>query len=137
MKNTLALILVTLLLWGFWGFLSKIAVSRIGLQVAFWETLACFLVAFSYLFLSQKLTFDKLDFQGVFIAILAGAFTGLASMLFYNLLGKKPVGFLVSITALYPLVTIILSVLFLKEPLTAPRVAGFVLALAALFFLSL
>jgi uncharacterized membrane protein len=43
----------------------------------------------------------------------------------------------VPLTALYPLITVALSVLFLKEELTGVKIVGIVLALVASILLSL
>lgn len=134
---TLTLILSTILFWGLWGFFGKLAVQKIGIQSSFWNALSFVLIILSFLLVSGQLLPLKNNPSGIFLALLAGVCSGLASVLFYILLGKNPVGFLVTITALYPLVTIILSAIFLKEPLTLTKSLGFFFALVALIFLNL
>lgn len=126
-----------ILFWGLWGFLSKIAVEKIHLQVAFWSSISVMLIISIYLFFTRQLFPLKWDTFGVSLAILGGVCAGLASILFYILLGKKPVGLIIIITALYPLVTLLLAIVFLKEPLSQTKIIGFLLALAALIFLNL
>ncbi len=136
-KSSLVLIVAVIILWGLWGFLGKLGVQKIGLQVSFWSSLTLALSIITYLFFSHQLLPLKNDTGGIALALLAGISSALASILFYILLEKKPAGFLVTVTALYPLVTLLLSVLLLKESLTAIKIVGFVLAIAALFFLNL
>lgn len=124
-------------LWGSWGFLSKIAVEKIHLQVALWSSISVMLIISIYLFFTRQLFPLKWDTPGISFAILGGVCAGLASILFYILLGKKPVGLVIAITALYPLVTLLLSIVFLKEPLSQTKIIGFFLAIAALIFLNL
>lgn len=135
-ESLLSFALVSILLWGLWGFLGKLAVQRIGLQASFWNALILILPITIYLLITKQLFPLKIEFWGISLALLAGLASGLASVLFYIFLRKNPAGMLVALTALYPLVTIILSVIFLKEPLTVTKIIGFILALAALFLLT-
>lgn len=136
MKSFL-LILFIIIFWGLWGFFSKISVQKIGLQTSFWSALSVFLVITIFLIINNYLLPIKSGHSGILLAIFAGIFSGIASILFYMLLGKKPVGALVAATALYPLITLILSMLFLKEPLAFSKAIGFVLAIGALILLNL
>lgn len=133
----IVLILPIIILWGLWGFFVKLSIERIGLQSIFWVSLMLLLITTGFLFLSQQFFPLKMNTAGISLAVLAGASTALASILFYIFLGKNPVGFLVAITALYPMVTIILSVIFLHEQLTTTKILGFILALSALVLFNL
>lgn len=137
MKISFLIVLSIISLWGLWGFFSKLAIQKINLQAAFWTSLSLTLVITAFLFFTNQLTPIKKDFQGILIALLAGLFTGLGTILFYIMLGKKPVGLLIAATALYPLVTIILASIFLKESLTLTKIVGLILAIVALFILNL
>lgn len=137
MNSTTLLIIASIVLWGVWGFLGKLAVMRINIQAAFWSALAFTIVIILYLAFTKQLIPLKLNHQGIFIAILAGIVSGLATVFFYIVLGKKPAGFLVTITALYPAVTIILSMIFLKEGVTPIKALGFLFALIALVLLNI
>lgn len=137
MKSAMLLIFIIILFWGIWGFLNKLAVGKIGLQISFWNIVSFSIVTIVYLTVTHQLLPLKKDSSGISLAIAAGAVSGLASMLFYILLDKKPAGLLVTITALYPLITILLSIIFLKETVNVTKIIGFVLALLALVFLNL
>lgn len=133
----IALVLGAISLWGLWGFFGKISENRIGLQIGFWSGLTFFLTIFFYLLFTHQLFPIKTDFHGIGFAIATGFCSGFAAILFYILLAKHPAGYLTASTALYPLVTIILSVLFLQEGLNFTKVLGFVFALLALVLLHL
>lgn len=134
---TLGFILAAIAFWGLWGFLVKLAVQKIGLQALFWNSLFLTLTVIIFLLLTNQVFPFKTNLSGISLAILSGVASGLASVFFYLLLEKNPVGFLVATTALYPLITIVLSVIFLRESLTIAKIAGFILALGALFLLNL
>lgn len=131
------LVLGSIILWGLWGFFAKISESKIGIQVSFWSGLGTFLTVFIYLIFSNQISPLKIDNQGVMLGIFAGVSSGMGAVLFYTLLSKHPAGILTTVTALYPIVTIVLSVLFLKEVISFEKALGLLLALAALFLLNL
>lgn len=130
------LIFAVILLWGVWGFLSKLAVQRIGTQNGLWGGLSFLLVIIVYLFITHGFPI-KHDTLGIFFSVLAGISISLGSVIFYILLRENPAGFLVAVTALYPIITIILSVIILRESLSFTKIGGLILALASLFLLSL
>lgn len=137
MKNTYFLIFIATFFWGLWGFFGKLAANKIGVQASFWNGITLALVIIIYLLLTNQLLPIKSSSSGILFALSAGIASGLASVVFYILLEKSPAGYLVTLTALYPLVTIILSVIFLHESLSSTRIIGFIFALIALFFLNL
>lgn len=71
------------------------------------------------------------------IAILAGLGMALGSIFFVLSLSKVPVGTASAIASGYIVLALILSVIFLKEPLDALKILGIVLTLAGVTILSL
>lgn len=137
MREQLLLILAAIIFWGLWGFLSKLSTTKIGMQTAFFSSLSLFIVITGYLLVANQFSSLKSDFSGVSIALLAGCFSGIASIIFYMILGKNPAGVTVAATSLYPLITLLLSMIFLKEGITFIKSVGFALAILALFLLNL
>lgn len=137
MNLSAILALGVIVFWGLWGFFSKLAVGKIGLQMAIYSYIVSLIILIPYLLLTNHLLPFKTDLGGITYAVLAGASVGIASIFIYTLLGVKPAGITVAITALYPIVTIILSMIFLKETFTLTQGLGLVLALAALVLLNL
>jgi len=123
--------------WGFWGFFLKLSDKRIGQQVAFWDSIALLIVIILYLVFSNQLFPLKNDTVGISWGILAGVAAGVASIFFFVLLSKNPVGYLVTLSALYPAITIILSVIFLHEQITPVKAIGFIFAFMAFILLAL
>lgn len=136
MKIPTFLVVGTIIFWGLWGFFSKLAVQKIGLQVAIFSYSISLVIMVAYLLFTSQLFPLKNDSLGILYAVLAGASVGIASVFIYTLLGMKPAGIAIAITAIYPVVTLILSMFFLKETLTATQTLGFILALAALVLLN-
>lgn len=137
MTLPILLVLGNILFWGFWGFFSKLAVSKIGFHAGLFYSVTLFTFIAVYLFLTHQLFPLKFGTNGIIFALLAGLSGGTATILLYLLLEKHPAGLVVAITALYPIITLILSMVFLKESLTLQQTLGFVLAMAALILLNL
>jgi transporter family protein len=127
----------TIVAWGTWGVFSKLAIERIDQQVLVWGSLitipAIFLV---YLIASGQLVPLKMDAPGMTFAVLGGVGAALGAVCFYLLLARERASLTVPMTSLYPAVTVILSVLFLKEHLSGTHVLGILFALAAVALLS-
>jgi len=135
MENWLAGALVALALYGFWGFFPKLAVGYIDPRSALvYEVLGALAVG--------GLVLAKLDCRpqshplGILFSVLTGI-AGMTGTLFYfNAASKGRISVVVSLTALYPLVTIILAALFLREPITPQQWLGMACAVLAIFLLS-
>lgn len=137
MKLPLLLVLGNIVFWGLWGFFSKLAVSKIGFHAGLYYAITLFAFITTYLIFTKQLLPLNLNSQGILFALLAGISGGTATIFLYLLLGKNPAGLVVAVTALYPIVTLILSMIFLKESLTLPQTVGFILAMAALILMNL
>ena len=74
--------------------------------------------------------------QGLKYATGAGLGSYFGSLAFLLAVDRGSASVVVPLTAMYPLVTILLGVMVLKERLTGSHKVGVVLAFAAIFFLS-
>lgn len=127
--------LLALLSWGFWGFFPKLATNSLDprsalvyevIGVAIIGLLALILVGFK----------PEFHTKGVTFAILAGIAGSLGALFFLFAVSKGKASVIVPMTALYPLVTILLAFLILKEPITIKQGIGIILALSAVVLLS-
>jgi transporter family protein len=137
MREQILLVLTAIIFWGLWGFFSKLASTRIGVQTAFFSSLSIFILIIGYLFFVNQLLPFKPNSSGILFALLAGICSAVASIVFYIILGKNPAGITVATTALYPIITLALSMVFLREGITPIKATGFILAIIALFLLNL
>jgi transporter family protein len=127
---------VLLLLWGAYGIAAKIAVHEIGLQVLIWSQVASLALFPAYFFLFKELLPIKIDGAGIAWALGAGVLGVAGSVILYVLLRDAPASVVIPISALYPVVTVVLAFIFLREELSLARVAGIALAVIAIWLLS-
>lgn len=123
--------------WGLYGIFAKQSSGRIGMQAVFWTQLAMVLGAVIYLFFLRNLFPFNTDGQGIILGLATGLSSLVAVVALFTLLSRQfPVSIVYPLTALYPLVTVILGIVFLGEAITPLRGLGAVLAVAAIVLLS-
>jgi bacterial/archaeal transporter family protein len=75
---------------------------------------------------------------GIAWAFVTGILGGAGNIAFFHALGSGgKVSIVAPATALFPVVTVILAVTFLRERISKQQVAGFALALVAIYLLSM
>ncbi len=125
------------LAWGIWGITAKIAVKQIGLQLLIWGQLATLLLFPLFFLLFKELLPLKIDATGIAWALLTGALGTLGTLFLYLTLRAAPASVVVPLSALYPVVTVILAYIFLQEELSLTRLLGVACALAAVWLLAM
>ena len=137
---TFLIVITTAISWGVGSFVAKLATNRIGNQGVFWDVIAYALViiiygliVFKFENLSQIARTNKL---GILLAFLAGLMSSLGMIGYYVLLTRAEASTIVPFTALYPVITITLAIIFLRESLTTTKLLGIILSLIAVYFLS-
>jgi uncharacterized membrane protein len=129
--------LFAMLAYGVWGAVSSLesqSVSALTLQIV--STIGLFPVALVLLF-SKNLRRGVNHSSGVLFAVATGILGGAGNLTLYETLrvgGKASVVF--PLTGMYPLVTIVVARLFLKERLNRVQALGVALALAAVHLFS-
>jgi len=126
------------LMWGFWGFFPKLTTSYIKPPSALiYETVGVLIVSATVLLFLLK---GRPEFhsKGTTFAILTGM-AGITGAFFFlsSLSSGGKTSVVVTLTALYPLITILLSVLFLHETVTITQGIGILMALIAILLISL
>lgn len=125
-----------LLLWGAYGIAAKIAVGEIGLQVLIWSQIASLALFPAYFFFFKDLLPLKFDGGGVAWGIVAGVLGASGGVVLYLLLSDAPASVVIPISALYPVITVILAFIFLHEELSPVRLGGIALAVISIWLLS-
>ncbi len=127
--------LISLVIFGFWGFFPKLAVAYLDPRSAIiYQTMGVLLVGLMVLF-SLKLH-PAFHPKGVLFAFLTGVAGVCGTLFFFAAAERGKISLVVSVTALYPLITIILAAIFLREPLTGKHLVGMACALVAILLLS-
>jgi len=136
MNDWLLFTIIALLLWGLWGLFPKIASNYIGPKsVLIYEAIgAAFLTIIVLFSVGFK---PEIHAKGITFGILGGLAGAIGGLFFLYAISRGKASIVVPITALYPLVTILLAFIILKEPITLKQGIGIALALAAMVLLSL
>src|SRR5687768_14141205 len=113
--------------WGVWAVLAK-AVSLSSAQVQIYSTVGMIPVI-ALLALSPKVRAERHSKAGIAFAFGAGLLGCFGNLSYYKILEMEKAATVVPLTALYPLVTILLAVLFLRERLNLIQIVGVALSL--------
>jgi transporter family protein len=126
---------LTLLVWGFWGLLPKLALRTLDRQsVLVWDSLGGLLIGL--LVLSTRGFHVQTEPRGTLYAIAYGICGLGGSYLFLLALKEGKASVVVPFTSLYPVVTLALSVLLLKEHPSPANLIGIAFAVVAVILLS-
>lgn len=134
--NWLGFSLVAVGLWGLWGFLSKVATLQLPAGAVYLMSITGHLVVIGFLTATGGLA---IPWQPAGLAAALGAGLCMAFGLLYFLKALSAGGtasLVVPLTALYPMITVVLSWIVLQEGFTLRRLAGVALALVAVWLLS-
>lgn len=129
--------LLSMLAFGAWGAVSSLAsqnISALTLQIV--STIGLFPVAIVLLF-SGNLHHGTHRARGILLAMTTGVLGGAGNLTLYQALrvgGEASIVF--PLTGMYPLVTIFIARLWLKEKMNRVQVAGMGLALIAIYLFS-
>lgn len=133
--------LATIALWGTWGFVSKIASAGVDAYVnqLLYTVGLLPLMAFVGWSVARRSHADARTnrARGIFWAFLTGILGGLGNLAFFQALVKGGSASVVApVTALFPVVTVLLALVFLKERLGRTQWVGLALAFVAIYLLS-
>ncbi|NPA95494.1 MAG: EamA family transporter [Thermodesulfobacteria bacterium] len=135
MNNWLGNALAAMLCWGLWAFFPKLSLSRISTASSvFYE--ACGVMATSLVVVFLLGPGIDRDLEGALYAVLTGIFGTVGLYFFFSAVKTGPISVISALTALYPVVTVVLAVVVLHERLAVRQVLGVLLALVAAALLS-
>jgi transporter family protein len=127
--------LLSLLSFGLWGFFTKLAVIHIDSKSALiYQTIGVVLIGMITL---GSMNFKPAtDTKGLSYAILTGAAYGIGCLFYFVAASKGKIITVVTLTALYPVITILLAYFLLQETVNLKQILGIMLALVAIFLMS-
>lgn len=125
-----------LALWGLWGFFPKLATRTLDPRSAtVFSSLGVVIVGF---FLLWSLGFKpNYTHSGFAFAFLTGFTGSLGSYFFFKAVSRGPVASIICMTALYPVISLVLALVFIKEPVTLKQWAGVLLAIVSMTLVSI
>jgi transporter family protein len=133
--NWLSAAFLALCSFGLWGFFTKLTVIYIDSKSALiYQTVGVFIIGFITLALVNFK--PATDLKGINYAILTGVAYGVGCLFYFIAASKGKIITVVTVTALYPLVTIVLAYWLLKETVSIKQCAGIGLALIAILLMS-
>lgn len=132
---------ISLFLWGISGFLMKIATFKLDPKVAFiYQSTGVLITAVFVFFLTLNL-FKNQEIQSIkyyiIYALLAGITGGLGTFFLLKAYEKGNLAAVTVLTALYPIVSVLLGILILKEKLTIFQTIAIILSLIAIVLFSI
>lgn len=135
MRGWLLNSLMALVCFGLWGFFPKVAVKYINPKSALiYEVMGGVLVAaVTWFCMSRGI---ERDLRGVTPAFITGVVGYLGMFFFLHAVDLGKVSVVASLTAVYPVVTILLAAIILKEQITYVQYVGISMAMIGVILLS-
>jgi len=122
--------------WGLWDFLSKIGSDTANpLQMQILFTLGMLPVALAML-VQMRGKLDR-DAGRITYGLLCGVVTGVGTIGYYAALRDQNASVVTPVTGLFPVLTVVLAVVVLRERLNKVQIVGMLLALASIVILSI
>jgi len=135
-KVVIFLLIVTALLWGTTPIIEKIGLAKIDplIGVTIRSTIVTAGLFILTFLLGKGKSLMEVDGKGFLIFGASGMMAGLLGMwTYYTVLKAEPTSKIVPIAACYPLVTVLLGALILKEGVSISRVIGTVLIVSGIW----
>ncbi len=123
------------LVWGLWGFLPKLTTRYLDAKSAIvYEVFGAMLLGAIALF---QLNFQlDVNPRGIALALTTGMLGFMGAFFFLTAMSKGSVTFVATLSALYPIVSIFLAIVFLHETVTLKQAAGILLALLSVVLIA-
>ena len=135
--TVILLLIVVTFLWGVTPILEKVGLTKVDPLVGntLRSTIASFSLLILILLLGRGRALLEVDRKAVLLFGVTGLLAGALGMwAYYAALKMEATSKIVPISASYPLVTTLLSVLILREGVTLPRVIGTALIVIGIWF---
>jgi len=135
--SPMLLLIVATILWGIWGIADKLALEQAhpySVQWMYAIPYALTIPLFIWLGIRAQPE-SNLNSTSFFWAVVAGTVSILALILMLFAMRTQPASLAVAVTSAYPLVTLLIAVLFKMETLSIQKVLGTLLIIGGLVVL--
>jgi transporter family protein len=126
---------MALLLWGVWGVLQKLATNHMPPRIVYLVS-ALGAIAVVLVIVATSRFPLALSAEGTLFALVAGICSAVGGLLFLHAVSNGEASVVITFTALYPVVSIILSFALFREAVTLKQGIGIVLALLSMVLLA-
>lgn len=133
--SNLQLIVVSILGWGIGSVFYKVANDNLHPIMVSILVTALYVVLLPMSFAVTKVD-TNVNFSGALASLAGGLCMCVGSLAYFYALKRGGAGEVTTVTALYPALTLVLSIFFLKEEITFRKIVGVGLALISVFILS-
>jgi transporter family protein len=135
MTNWLSASMIALCSFGLWGLFTKLSVEYIDFKRALiYQTLGVMIVGLISLGLIGFK--PEASGKGFGFALLTGVAYGIGCLFYFLAASKGKIITVVTLTALYPMVTIVLAYFILQETITLKQIIGIGLAIFSILLMS-
>ncbi len=117
-----------LLVWGFWGFLPRLTVRYIDPRSAIVYQVAGAMLVAVWVLLSSRFGI-KTHPIGIGLGMLTGVLGASGALFFLYAVERGPVALVATVSALYPVISVLLAVFLLQEALTYTQYLGIAFAI--------
>lgn len=124
-----------LLCWGLWGFIPKLTTQFLSPKSAIVYEVVGGMILGTVVLFSLHLR-PEVHPKGIALAISTGMLGFLGAFCFLNAVMRGPVTLVATLSALYPVVSILLASLFLHETMTLRQGLGIALAIVAVILVA-
>lgn len=135
MPKWMILSLATIFFWGLWGFFPKLTTHHIDSRSAIIYEAIGWCIATAVMLAMTQIS-PAISFKGSLYGIATGICGFAGGYCFLKAVSEKEVSLIVSLTALYPVVTVILAILILHESLSVRQILGVFFSLVAIILIA-
>jgi transporter family protein len=123
--------------WGLWAFLPKVALQKMHPHsVIFYESLGNLCISLPVLVFILKFRLQREKF-GIAVVGSSSVLTVCAIISYFFALQNGPVAVIVTMTAMYPVICLILARIFLNERINKTQLVAVIMAMASILLLAM
>lgn len=127
--------MLAMLFWGLWVILPKYAMNYVDSKTDYiYQTIGGMIIAF--LFTVDMKMQIAWNLKGLIYGLLAGIAGGLGTYFFLKAMSIGKPSIVIPVTALYPIVGVVLSILLFNEILSIKQIIGIIFAVVSVVLLS-